>query len=197
MADGSGARTSRAAAKAVRRGELLQASAKLMAARGFHAVRLEDVGAAVGISGPAVYRHFDGKEALLRALLEDISQRLYEGAVAATDLGLPPEETLDRLIAFHTDFTLTEPDLIRVQDRDLPTLSLEARRGVRTLQRRYVEIWVDTLCAVAPAVGETEARVRVHAVFGLLNSTPYFLLRTGEVDTRAVLTTMAEAALLA
>ena len=47
-----------------------------------------------------------------------------------------------QLVAFHTDFALEEPDLIRVQDRDLSSLSeLDARR-VRRLQRDYVELWV-------------------------------------------------------
>ena len=38
--------------------QLLSAAERLIAERGFLAVRLEDIGAAAGVSGPAIYRHF-------------------------------------------------------------------------------------------------------------------------------------------
>ena len=65
-----------------RRAEILAAAASLFAARGFHGVSIEDIGGAVGISGPALYRHFSGKDALLAEMLLDISSRLRESAVA-------------------------------------------------------------------------------------------------------------------
>lgn len=43
---------------------------------------------------------------------------------------------------------------------------------MRQLQRQYVEVWVDVVRALYPALAENQARVTVHAVFGLLNSTP-------------------------
>ena len=59
----------RAAAKEQRRVELLRAAASIMADKGFHGTRLEEVGEAVGISGPGVYRHFSGKEEILTELM--------------------------------------------------------------------------------------------------------------------------------
>ena len=74
---------------------------------------------------------------------------------------------------FHTDFALDEPDLIRVQDRDLSSLSeLDARR-VRRLQRDYVELWAGALRRLDPGLTPEVARTRAHATFGLLNSTPH------------------------
>ena len=74
------AATSRSRAKSDRRDQLIAAAERLVAERGFLAVRLEDIGAAVGISGPAIYRHFPNKEALLVELLVGISTRLLAGA---------------------------------------------------------------------------------------------------------------------
>ena len=48
--------------KSDRRLQLLSAAERLFAERGFLAVRLEDIGAAAGVSGPAIYRHFPNKE---------------------------------------------------------------------------------------------------------------------------------------
>ena len=59
-----------------------------MAERGFQAVRIEDIGAAAGVSGPAVYRHFPNKEALLVEILVGISTRLLAGARAVVAASL-------------------------------------------------------------------------------------------------------------
>src|SRR5215210_2060319 len=72
--------TRRGRAKSDRRSQLLAAAERLIAEHGFLAVRLEDIGAAAGVSGPAIYRHFPNKEALLVELLVGVSTRLLAGA---------------------------------------------------------------------------------------------------------------------
>ena len=62
-----------------RRQELLSIAAELFAARGFANVTVDDLGDAAGVSGPALYHHFSGKEALLGEMLVDISEYLLEG----------------------------------------------------------------------------------------------------------------------
>ncbi|RPA56801.1 TetR/AcrR family transcriptional regulator [Gordonia oryzae] len=188
----------RSAAKAARRAELLTAAASQMADRGFAGVRLEDIGGAVGVSGPAMYRHFSSKTELLDEMLLDISRRLYAGGREVVQRGGSPAETLVALIAFHIDVLVTKPDLIAVQDRDLSSLTPQANHEVRRLQRRYVEDWVDVLMSddQGHALERREARVRVHAMFGLLNSSP----RLPDFDPdrlRSLLRTMALAALRA
>src|ERR1700742_5301777 len=75
--------------RGLRRSEILAAAAALFARRGFHGVTIDDIGAAVGMSGPGLYRHFPGKEAVLAQMLLAISERLLaEGSrrvVAAPD----------------------------------------------------------------------------------------------------------------
>ncbi|MGV9747962.1 SACE_7040 family transcriptional regulator [Rhodococcus zopfii] len=187
--------TARGRAKADRRRHLLQAAARLVAERGFNGVRLEDLGAAVGISGPAVYRHFPNKEALLVELLVEISRRLLAGGTDVVDHTDDPRRTLDRLVDFHLDFALGEPDLIRVQDRELQSLPEDARREVRQTQRRYVELWVGALRRLDPTLEESDARTMAHASFGLINSTPHSADRSSPAATRAVLRRMTLAAL--
>ena len=71
---------------APRRELLLEAAAELFAARGFHAVGIDDIGAAAGITGPGVYRHFAGKQALLEVLCDRAMTRLLDGARAKVGL---------------------------------------------------------------------------------------------------------------
>lgn len=193
----SGTRRSRA--KSDRRSQLIAAAERLVAERGYLAVRLEDIGAAAGVSGPAIYRHFPNKEALLVELLVGISTRLLAGACDVVERTDDPASALDGLIEFHLDFALGESDLIRIQDRDLGNLPPAAKRQVRKAQRQYVEIWVDVLRRLNPSLDEQDARLMAHAVFGLLNSTPHSVkpqtTKSAEANSRAVLRAMTVAAL--
>jgi AcrR family transcriptional regulator len=178
-----------------RRQQIIEVAAGLFAERGFHGVSIYDLGAAMGTSGAALYKHFASKDALLGAMLVDISERLLsEGAAragAARDDGA--DAVLDALVAWHVEFALTKPALITVQFRDLASLADEDRRKVRRLQRRYVELWVE---AIRAAVGadESHARSAAHAVFGMINSTPHSA-RLGRDEMARQLQRMAQAAL--
>ena len=191
--------------KSDRRLQLLSAAERLFAERGFLAVRLEDIGAAAGISGPAIYRHFPNKESLLVELLVGISARLLAGARDVRSGSVDAAAALEGLIDFHLDFALGEPDLIRIQDRDLAHLPEAADKEVRKAQRQYVEVWVGVLRELNPALAEADARLTAHAVFGLLNSTPHSMKSPDNSRTtsaraarsRAVMRAMTVAALTA
>ncbi|AKH86664.1 TetR family transcriptional regulator [Streptomyces sp. CNQ-509] len=168
-----------------RREQILKEAARLFAARGFHGVGVDEIGAAVGISGPGLYRHFAGKDAMLAELLVGISERLLEaGRARASVRGPRPDAPLDALIGGHIDFALDDRPLITLHDRELDRLRDEDRKLVRQLQRQYVELWVDVVREVYPALTEGAARTAVHAVFGLLNSTPHLGAR-GTLPDRA------------
>jgi AcrR family transcriptional regulator len=181
--------------KSDRRVQLLSAAERQFAERGFLAVRLEDIGAAAGVSGPAIYRHFPNKESLLVELLVGISARLLAGAREVIADSSDAATALDGLIDFHLDFALGEPNLIRIQDRDLAHLPAVAERQVRKAQRQYVEAWVGVLRKLNADLAEADARLMAHAVFGLLNSTPHSMKSAGTVRSRAVMRAMTVAAL--
>jgi AcrR family transcriptional regulator len=175
-----------------RREQILAVAAQLFARHGFHGVSIADLGAAVGISGPALYRHFPGKEALLSELLVGISEHLLAGGQARAAETDDPAELLAALVEFQAGFAQREPELIVVQDRDLANLPAPDRRRVRRLQRTYVEIWVEALQRAHPGLPVGSARTAAHGAFGLLNSTPH-AGRTPEAA--ALLKRMAMAAL--
>jgi AcrR family transcriptional regulator len=183
------------AARPSRREQILRAAAQLFAERGARAVGVDEIGAAVGISGPALYRHFAGKDAMLAEMLVAISERLLAGGeqrVAAA--GADPLAQLRALIAFHVDFALDNPALITVQDRDLGAVAEDDARRVRRLQRAYVEQWVAVLARLHPDDPAPACRARAHAVFGLVNSTPHSAGRLARPAMADLLATMAEAA---
>lgn len=171
----------RTAAKAAsgRRDQILQEAARLFAARGFHGVGVDEIGAACGISGPGLYRHFAGKDAMLAELLVGISGLLHAaGRMRVAEAG-DPAAALDALVQGHIDFALDDRALIILHDRELDRLRESDRKLVRQLQRQYVEQWVAVVRQVHPGAAEAEARAAVHAVFGLLNSTPTWVRTAG------------------
>ncbi|WP_019548407.1 TetR/AcrR family transcriptional regulator [Streptomyces sulphureus] len=198
----AGMRTTKAAP--ARREQILREAARLFAERGFHGVGVDEIGAAVGISGPGIYRHFAGKDAMLAELLVGISERLNEGGRSrieeAQAEGGAEDAALDSLIHGHIEFALDDRALITLHDRELDRLRPADRKRVRRLQRQYVELWVEVVRGRYPGLGGPDARVAVHAVFGLLNSTPHLSGSSALPDrgtTAALLHRLARGALAA
>ena len=177
-----------------RREQILATAADLFAQRGFHGVSVVDLGAACGISGPALYKHFPSKDAMLAEMLVSISEELLsvgrERSAAAPDA----ESALGALVGWHVEFALRHKPLIVVQDRDWASLPTDARERVRELQRRYVELWADRLREVHDGLTVRRARAMAHAAFGLINSTPHSSMLP-EAEMRSMLEAMALAAL--
>ena len=177
-----------------RRDQILETAASLFAARGFHGVSVNDIGTACGISGPAIYKHFAGKDDLLAQSLTSISERHV--AEATSRVGDDPDASLDALLAWHVSFALEHPALIVIQEREWSNLDPTAQKTVRDLQLTYIDTWVGVLRDLHPGLDRPAARATVQAMFGLLNSTPHSA-RLGREAMTALLTKMARAALLA
>ena len=141
---------------------------------------MDDIGAAAGVTGPALYHHFAGKEAMLAAALIPVSEELLAGGRSrVAERAGDPRGALESLIDFHVEFALANPAVIALHLNELDRLPEEPRRQIRRLQRLYVEEWVSMLTALHPGLSAGEARVLAHAAFGLMNSTPFL---GGEVD---------------
>jgi AcrR family transcriptional regulator len=178
-----------------RRDQILETAADLFASKGFHGVSVGEIGRACGISGPALYKHFESKDAVLAAMLVGISERLLDEGRARVSQARTSQEALESLVAWHTDFALRHRSLIVVQERDWPSLPPKARDRVRHLQREYVDIWAGQLRRQHRGLHTDRARAMAHAAFGLINSTPHTRLIPDEA-MRHVLERMAMGALV-
>ncbi|MGH3413682.1 MAG: SACE_7040 family transcriptional regulator [Marmoricola sp.] len=177
-----------------RRDQILRTAAELFARHGYHGVSINDLGAACGISGPALYKHFRGKQAILSEMLVEISDELLTEGRRRVREASDDAAALDALIDWHVGFALEREPLIVVQDREWAALPAESRERVRETQRKYVEVWVRVLRRLRPERSLRATRAMVHACFGLINSTPHSAL-TNEAEMRELLASMARAAL--
>lgn len=119
--------------------QIQQAAARLFAERGYGATSIDDIGAAAGVSGPAIYWHFPGKQALLAAMLTDVSEQLLAGGRDCVQAAPNAEAALAALVGVQVRFALGQPDLIVVHGRELGQLDEQQAHTVRaatTVRRR-------------------------------------------------------------
>ena len=157
---------------------------------------MDDIGSAAGVTGPALYHHFAGKEAMLAAALIPVSEQLLAGGQARiADASDDPAAALAALVDFHVEFALANPAVIALHLHELDRLPEEPRRQIRRLQRLYVEEWVGVLATLRPELEAGEARVLAHAAFGLMNSTPFLGDEVEHERAATLLRASAESAL--
>jgi AcrR family transcriptional regulator len=91
-----------------RKAQIARASAESFSALGYHAVSMEAIAAKVGISAPALYRHYASKYELFRGAVLALGQQLVDCTdfADAEPAGADPAATLDRLVDALIDVTL-------------------------------------------------------------------------------------------
>ncbi len=153
-----------------RREKILRAAGEQFAGRGYHAVSLAEIGAAAGIVGSGIYRHFTSKSAILVALLDQVMGRLIDeaGQILATEPDAARQ--LEALIQGQVAFAVDDRYLVRLWQREVHVLPEADRRRLRRLQRLYVEEWVHLLAELRPGLGDGQARALVHAAIGAIQS---------------------------
>jgi AcrR family transcriptional regulator len=179
-----------------RRERLLEAAAEMFAVRGYHGVGIDDIGAAAGISGPGVYRHFPSKQALLEALCDRAMTRMLDGARCTRSSVSDPAAALEALVDLHVEFAVAERTLLGVWAREQRALSDEVRRSLRRRQREYERVWRAALAPLRSDLDDAEVAVVVVASLALLNATALAEVAVAPARLRMLLRRMTLAALL-
>jgi AcrR family transcriptional regulator len=178
-----------------RKNRILEAAADLVARKGFHAVSIAEIGAAAGITGSGIYRHFDRKSAVLVALfdrvIEDLLRDEHEILGSTTDL----KQALDLLIAGQIEFVVGDRELAQVYYNEINNLPEADRRSLRRKQRLYLEEWVHLVSELRADLSDTDARAVVHAAIGAIQSPLFHNTGLAEDRLRVLLADAARAIL--
>ena len=178
-----------------RKERILAAAADLVARNGYHAVSMTDIGTAAGITGSGIYRHFDGKSAVLVALFDRAIDRLLDDErLIVQEIG-DLREALHRLVRGQVEFVVVDRKLAQVYHNEINNLPEEDRRRLRRKQRLYLEEWVHLLDELRDDLGDTEARAIVHAAIGAIQSSLFHNSGLPDDRLRALLTDAAWAVL--
>ena len=172
-------------------------AAKLFHHQGFHATGIDDIGAAVGITGPGVYRHFESKQDLLAAIVGRTLERHQQIVEDVDALNLKPDDALRKLVELSAEALASDRDAAAMYFQESRNLGPADLTRFTKLQRTLISEWVDILRRARPDVSEEDAKVAVRAVGGLLNSVAYFTTSMPAKQLGELLGTMALAALRA
>jgi AcrR family transcriptional regulator len=172
------------------RSALLDACAKLVIRNGgYHAVTIEDIAAAAGVSSATVYQLFTGKADLFAAALRRVAHWLLASLQQTSASAATAREALDLAVASSLDFTARHLSWTSTLSDELPNLPPEHRAGPEAIVREYLGEWLALGVAVSGADAAT-AEVRLRAVLAVLDD------RAAEAADRRVLSVSDTAALV-
>jgi AcrR family transcriptional regulator len=154
---------------ASRREELLTQAVRMFAAHGYTQVSIEDIGHAVGISGPSVYNHWPNKLDLLVTTLRRGAAALAMDVSTVYRLAPDAAGALRMLIGFYVALSHTHYETIGLLITDIGHLPDGERHAIRRAQRDFVSEWVHLLRLDQPGLDPTAARIRVHAALSVAN----------------------------
>ena len=174
-----------------RRSQIIAAAAELFAADGYPSAGMDQIGAAAGITGPAIYRHFPSKSAVLAAVFDGILDAVSAPADPPSRAG-DPAAALRAGVAVYADAVAARRRLMTVFVREVHHLPPDERAGLDERQRRLVREWRTLLAAVHPQWPAEVIRICVHGCFGMLNSVGTFDANLGDGELSRVLTQLAD-----
>lgn len=153
-----------------RKRRILEAAADLVARNGFHMVSMAEIGNEAGITGSAIYRHFESKSAILVALFERAIDDLLAEEAAIMNLSLGLDETLRRLIDAQVAFVIRDRATAQVYHNEIRNLPEEDQVSLRRKQRLYLEEWVHLVREIRDDLDDVSARALVHAAISAIQS---------------------------
>jgi AcrR family transcriptional regulator len=161
--------------------KIRSAAAELFYRRGFAAVGVDEIGEAAGVSGPAIYRHFKGKDEILATLFDEGMDEIVRLTGGTFD---DPADELAHLIREHARYVLSDTHVASVWIREDRSLVDPYRKRYLRRARKYFDRWRDCVQACYPDASEDEVACAVFAVLGMLNSIPSWppaAQKTGDV----------------
>jgi AcrR family transcriptional regulator len=163
------ATTARGSARAKRRDDIIAAAVQLFSRKGYTNTSITDIGAAMGLTGPAVYRYFEGKEQILVAALDSNWERLSRSMAHVVQL--PEPDCLNELVREYTEMTVDDGIYFLLWQHERHRLPPSYVEHTKRKQHLYISEWVHILHRVRPELSEQQAHLLVHAAFALMHST--------------------------
>lgn len=160
------------ARSAARRAAILASAVELFSRHGYAAVGMNQIGAAAGITGPAIYRHFPSKAAVLAGIFDTVIDTVIM-APSRPPSTLPTDRLRDA-VGTYAAAVAGNRTVMAVFVREVHHLPPGEYDRLRDRQRTLVQQWRSLLAAVHPDWEPERVRTGVHAAFGLLNSVGLF-----------------------
>jgi AcrR family transcriptional regulator len=121
----------------VTRESVRESALRLFAERGYQLTTMVDIGAALGIRGPSLYKHVASKQELLAEIMTETMMMLIARQRAAVAAGGPPDVQLRRAVEAHVRYHATHREHALVGNREIESLEEPTRAQVVELRSTY------------------------------------------------------------
>ncbi|MUL65905.1 hypothetical protein BOO86_15625 [Mycobacterium sp. CBMA 234] len=150
---------------------ILRTALALFHERGFAGVGVDLIGERAGVSGPAIYRYFSGKDEILMTLLDEA----IDGVLMSVGGSYPdPHEELEHLIRGHARRAIEDRELMSVWTKERNSIPKKYRARLNSRIARYIDRWVNCLSECYPGNSDEVYVAAVHATHGLIDSTSFW-----------------------
>ena len=154
-----------------RKAQLTDAAAELFRLRGYHGVSVNDIAAAAGVTGPAVYRHFGGKQDMLAHVLFAGLDRFAEVADTALDSGADnPDAVIAKLTGGLSALAVQRREVTALWRWQGLHLEKAERRKIRGRAAEIMGRWVLALRDARPELAEPDATLLAWAALSVFGS---------------------------
>ncbi len=155
-----------------RRAQLLEVAAELFAERGFAAVGIDDIGAGVGLTGPALYGYFPNKAEILADIVSDSIERLKQAAAYASEMtGF--DAPVGHVIRQAVEVALDRPARLATYLRERQRVLDDSGTTVANAESAMRQAWIEVLRTLHPELSDEELRMRQAAAIGALSAGAY------------------------
>jgi AcrR family transcriptional regulator len=174
---------------------IVMAATELFLAAGYPATTVDEIGAAAGVTGPAIYRHYKSKAELLEAVVDRGAEPGWTATRQLMAEGGDPREMLLRLVAAWVELSVNTKAFIALYSHEHPYLDDATRRRIRARHRELTGIWVGLLGQVHPDRPRPELTAMVDSAFWLMRSPAFYQSELAPDRLSALLTSMMAGAL--
>lgn len=167
-----------------RHDELVRQAAHCFARRGYDQTTMQELAASMGLATGALYHYFASKEALLRAICDQLMEPLLVRARAVEATSGDREWRLRELVRLWVAHVVEHRDhmLVFQQERHLIE-SGERWRSVRVSRKAFERVVVDALAGVATRAGEP---LPLLALLGMVNHTAQWYRPRGALSPEQI-----------
>ncbi|MFI5908474.1 TetR/AcrR family transcriptional regulator [Dactylosporangium sp. NPDC051541] len=151
-----------------RRAEILAAAIPLFAREGFANVTNAQIAQAVGLAPSAIYRHYPGKVDILVAACLQAAGLLTQAVERSLERATDPRQAVAALAAAYVGYCFEHNALTSVAEAEIAGLPPDVQRPLIVAQREHIAVWEQQLRTVRPELDPRQARLLVHAGFGVV-----------------------------
>lgn len=157
--------------------KILDTAADAFYEKGFHGVGVDELGRRAGLSGPALYRSFSGKDEILATLLNEAMDELMSVALPVLE---DPVLDLDRALRHHILFSIHHRPLVNLYQREVRSLADPWKRPFTRRRQQYTERWEALISNRFSGINAATVAITTQSTLGTIFSISYWPHQTAQ-----------------